>query len=130
MAPRELSVRKPVWYQLSRLYLDTELDDGDLQGMAADLARSPYSVAELREIELWEVAPVVHLNLRSVAGEWAGFDEGWIHGECEKRAKRRGLLLRLAMPLGFRRFVRSATGGYWSRLGPMIEATRGDGSPG
>jgi hypothetical protein len=127
MNESEILTRKPVWSELANLYLDTELDDQDLRPMATVLALSPYSLAELREIEVWEVAPVVSSNLLSVAGEWAGFDEEWLFEQCERRAKRRSLLRRLAMRLGFRRFVTAATRRYWDRLGVMIATARSGG---
>ena len=33
---------------------------------------------ELEAIYRYEVAPVVHGNLKSVAGEWAGFGQEWL----------------------------------------------------
>ena len=120
----DLAARRPVWRQLSELYLDTELDASALQSIGRILAESPYTVAELHEIELWEVAPVVSRNLLSMAGEWAGFDDAWLHAECERRAQRRSLRLRIGVGLGFQRFVRWATGEYWLVLAPAIDAQR------
>jgi len=120
----DLRARAPVWRQLARLYLDTEHDDQDLEHMARELAASPYSVDQLREIEVWEVAPVVGMNAFAMVGAWDGFDEDWLQQQCEKRARRRSLLLRFAAPLGFRRFVRWATGDYWRRLAALITAAR------
>ncbi len=126
-APDDVADRPPVWSALSTLYLDAELDDGDLEAVAGVLARSPWTVDELREIDLWEVAPVLWPNLLAVAGAWSGFDDEWLHAACGKRATRRTWLLRAAMPLGFRRFVRRATREAWARLAPMIEAARTPG---
>lgn len=124
MSPAEIASRRPVWVLLSELYLDQEIDDGMLRRIADGLARSPYSVEELQEIEVWEVAPVVFGNLGSVAGAWAGFDEQWIHEKCERRARRRSVGMRLAVMLGFRRRVRSATGAHWPRLRTLVESAR------
>jgi hypothetical protein len=129
LTPAELSARRPVWETLASFYLDTEHDDRDLAAMADVLARSPYSVAELHEIELWEVAPVVGANLLSVAGAWAGFDPEWLFAACEKRAERRSFALRVAATLGFRRLVRWASERYWARLDRMIPEARAT-SPG
>jgi hypothetical protein len=71
----EIERRKPVWSSLSDLWLDTELADDDLQRIAQVMKRSEYSIYELRDIYLFEVALVVFLNLLTVAGEWGGFDE-------------------------------------------------------
>jgi hypothetical protein len=64
----EIERRKPVWAALSDLWLDTELKDDDLQRTAGVMKRSEYSINELRDIYLLEVAPVVFPNLLSVAG--------------------------------------------------------------
>jgi hypothetical protein len=121
--------RLPVWRELAALYLDTEHDDAGLRYIAGVLAASPYSVAELREIELWEVAPVVWSNLIVPAGAWQGFDQRWLAAACARQAGRRSVALRLAVPLGFRRFVRWATNDYWQRLGPMIQRARRESPP-
>ena len=83
--------RVRVWSALSELYLDTEV--GDLvPGIAGTLAASPWSERELWEILADEVGPAVSLNMFSMAGEWAGFDETWLTREILLR--RRGLLRR------------------------------------
>ncbi len=87
----EAESRKPVWTAFSEFWLDTELTDSDLQWIAAVAAASGYTVSELRDIYLYEVAPVVGANLLVVAGEWAGFDEKWLHAEARKRAEHRSL---------------------------------------
>ena len=76
----EIERRKPVWAALSELWLDTELTQDDLQRIAGVMKRSGYSVPQLRDIYLFEVAPVVFRNLFTVAG-----DMGWV---------RRGMALR------------------------------------
>jgi hypothetical protein len=60
------------------LFLDTELKSDDHERIAKILAVSPYSEKKLEEILRFEVTPVLKGNLRSVAGEWAGFDETWM----------------------------------------------------
>jgi hypothetical protein len=74
----DLDSRRPVWSALSELFLDTSLDSGDLNRIAGTLASSPYSLEELDQILLWEVYPACRGNLLSMAGEWAGFDPGWL----------------------------------------------------
>jgi hypothetical protein len=129
MTPAERAAREPVWLVLSDLYLDTELDDEQLAQKATILAESPYSIVELRQIELWEVAPVVSWNMLSIAGTWSGFDEGWICTECGRRAEHRSVTMRVAVLLGFGFLVRSLTGRYWSRLDRMITRARSDPPP-
>ncbi|WP_420126389.1 DUF7079 family protein [Longimicrobium sp.] len=74
----EVEVRLPVWDAIADLFLDTVVDTPMLQRVADELARSPFSIDELRQIYLFEVAPVVHRNLKIVAGEWAGFGREWL----------------------------------------------------
>jgi hypothetical protein len=74
----EIEARLPVWDAIADLFLDTVVDGSMLEHIAEELARSPFSVDELREIYLFEVAPVVHRNLKIVAGEWAGFGREWL----------------------------------------------------
>jgi hypothetical protein len=52
------------------------------------MRRSGYKIEELREIYLFEVAPVLFPNLLSIAGEWAGFDEEWLVHEVMKQTNR------------------------------------------
>ncbi|MEZ4257125.1 MAG: hypothetical protein R3A78_15660 [Polyangiales bacterium] len=77
-AETELERRRSVWNVLSELYLDTELDGRDCARIAAVLAKSGYTVGQLEEILYRELHPVLHANLLSVAGEWAGFDLDWL----------------------------------------------------
>jgi hypothetical protein len=117
--------RSDVWKAIAELYLDTEHDERDLQRIARELARSPFSVAELREIELWEVAPVVLWNVMIPAGVWDSFDPSWLTAECARRARYRSWWLRVAMRLGWRRAVAGVSGAEWERLEVMIGLERG-----
>jgi hypothetical protein len=120
----EFERRKPVWIALSDLWLDTELMEDDLGRIAEVMRRSGYEVEELREIYLFEVAPVVFPNLLSVAGEWAGFDEGWLVGEATKRARRRSPVLRALVWAGIGRKVMTfATERHWERLVELLGTT-------
>ncbi len=113
----EIERRKLVWAALSELWLDTELEEDDLQRIAGVMKMSGYSIKELREIYLFEVAPVVYPNLLTVAGEWAGFDEEWLFAEATKRANERNLILRAMVRLGIGKWLMtSATEGHWDTL--------------
>ena len=117
----EIERRKPVWSALSDLWLDTELVDDDLQRIAGVMKRSEYSINELRDIYLFEVAPVVFTNLLSVAGEWAGFNEEWLLAEATKRAKKRSLFLRGFVWSGVgKRLMTFATERHWDRLVELL----------
>jgi hypothetical protein len=120
----EIDRRKPVWTALSELWLDTELQDRDLQAIAEVLRASGYSVAELREIYRNEVAPVVYENLRAPAGAWAGFDPKWLCAEAEKWAQNRSRTARLKRRL-LRRTMTAATQEPWDRLERLLSERGG-----
>lgn len=71
----EIAKRRPVWRALSDLFLDTSWTKEELKALAATIKQSGYSVDEVEQILLHEVAPVFGSNLLSVAGEWVPFDE-------------------------------------------------------
>ena len=81
--------RKPIWIALSDFYLDTELQESDFRYIALKIIESPYSFEKVKEINKYEIFPVLQANLMSVAGEWAGFDEKWlVESITESLAKR------------------------------------------
>ncbi len=82
--------RRPVWVALSDLWLDTELQDRDLDHIARALHDSGYDRDALDRILAEEVAPVVYLNLYSVAGVWTGFDPDWLCAEISRALRKRG----------------------------------------
>ena len=84
-----LEQRRPVWSAISEFYRDTELDGNDLKRIAKILRSSPYSDAELDHIMFGEVFPVLIPNLRSVTGEWAGFDLDSLQSAVIERQNRR-----------------------------------------
>ena len=119
----DLDRRKPLWSALSGLWLDTELDHADINRIAQAAITSGYSIAELNEIYLYEVAPVVSANLLTVAGEWAGFDEVWLHDEARKRAENRSLWLRFWVWAGLgRKMMTYATEGHWQEIISLVQA--------
>ena len=73
-----LKIRKSLWVALSDLFLDTELQKHDLVFIVKKMHESGYSLNELHDILMLEVFPVCIVNLHSVAGEWAGFDENGV----------------------------------------------------
>ena len=94
-AAQDLSARRPVWEALSDMFLDTDVSLSR-EWRIARLAQSPYSIEELEWILRNEVYPICKYNLLSVAGEWAGFDPGWL----EER-----ILRRLNSPFRFLHFL-------------------------
>ena len=71
------SDRRPIWDQLQMFWMDTD-PEFFLKGAAEVCARSKYSLSEIEEIFWNEVRPAVKFNLLSVAGEWRGFEIGWL----------------------------------------------------
>ncbi|ROM62413.1 hypothetical protein BK653_26840 [Pseudomonas brassicacearum] len=83
--------RLKTWQALSSLFLDTEIDDLTYDYIARVVLETGYSPSEMHSI-LWnEVFPVLEANLRSVAGEWAGWTDEWllehltVRDGCESR---------------------------------------------
>jgi len=76
MAQSEIMRRVPAWHALSDLFVDTELQGHDHHHIADVILQAGFSSDEAEAILRMEVAPVFHTNLRSVAGEWAGWSEG------------------------------------------------------
>jgi len=77
----DLLNRLPVWNALSDLYLDNEIDDAQEKQIVEICATSPFSIEQLDYIMFNELYPVLAGNLRSLAGEWAGFDPVWLKDE-------------------------------------------------
>ena len=96
-------------------YVTTQTLDGtDYERISRVLASSPYSVQDAEEILRHEVYPVLIWNLRSVAGEWAGFDREWLREAIEPRLnKRPGLRL----PLMQWWMVRD----HWERVSALMQ---------
>lgn len=116
-ATDDLDARSPVWVALSALYLDTDVRLFH-DGIARTLAASPYALDELQRILVDEVHPALHANLLQVAGEWAGFDEGWLVEHVQAVRSR---------PLWLRRLTRLSFGmvrEHWRALEPMIRKAR------
>ncbi len=114
-AQLNIEERKPIWKALSDLYLDNELQDYDFRHMASVIVKSPYSLEEVKQINRNEVFPVLHTNLLSVAGEWAGFDEEWLVSEITKSIKKRNLFSKLKTRLSYKTF-KWMTDDYWEKL--------------
>lgn len=84
-----INERMPVWMALSEFFLDTTLDEKDIDRIANILAASPYSEQKIEEILHFEIYPVCKWNLFDIAGEWAGFDEQWIREKVSRRYDKR-----------------------------------------
>lgn len=114
--------RTPVWNALSELWRDTELRPEDYDRIAETLARSGYSLQQLREIYRFEVAPVLFPNLMSVAGEWAGFDAEWLHRSIIRFQRGKRPFLRFLVVTGVGRWIVTwATEAHWKKLVDRVE---------
>ncbi len=85
----DIGKRKAIWLALSEFYLDIELTEEDFERIAKILKQTDYTLSEIKEIDLYEVFPLLQLNLLSPAGAWAGFDENWLIPSCERLLKKR-----------------------------------------
>jgi hypothetical protein len=90
----EVEARLPVWDAIADLFLDTVIDAAVRERIARELAASPFPVDALDAIYRYEVAPVVHRNLKVVAGAWAGFGHAWLREHVGAHVARSGRLAR------------------------------------
>ena len=88
--PGVTSAQEELIVALAELYLDTEIRDG-LPRLAERMLASGLSRHAVETLWRTQVTPVVHWNLKSVAGEWAGFDRHWLLSEVERRSASAGL---------------------------------------
>ena len=109
--------RLPVWEALSDFFLDTELEENDYQRISEVLTSSPYSIQDIEDILRFEVYPVLIWNLRSVAGEWAGFDRDWLLERIEPRLNKRP---KIRIPMLQWGMVRD----HWSRVSTIVRDKR------
>jgi hypothetical protein len=117
LATLDVEARRPVWEALSTLFLDTDVSLLH-EYRATKLAESPYTLEELEQILRDEVFPVCSWNFFSIAGEWAGFDPGWLEKTILRRLGRR---FRFRIGFGPHLFVRSRE---WKRTMAAIRAKR------
>ena len=113
----DIDARIPVWVALSDLYLDTDVTLS-YDHIVRTLAASPYPLDALHEMLMYDVHPALYMNLMSVAGEWAGFDETWLLERIE--AVRRQPRWRRRISHWFVRDI----GVQWGALVPMIVDAR------
>jgi hypothetical protein len=78
------------------ILLDIELSNEDFDRIATVFHQSGLNIMEIKEIDLFEVFPILQTNLLSFAGVWAGFNEDTLIPECIKHFnKRRNSFYRL-----------------------------------
>jgi hypothetical protein len=111
--------RKPIWNALSEFYLDTELDDDSIAKIAGIILESPYSMEEVKQINKYEVYPILQWNLLSTAGEWDYFDSEWLEGRIAKRLAKNDWIDKVVVDFSFP-FFKWMTKGYWSRVEKVL----------
>ena len=93
----KIEERKPIWIALSEFYLDTELQESDFRDIATKIIQGPYSIEKVKEIDKYEVFPVLRNNLMSVAGVWFGFDEKWLVERIQESLSKRNAVRKIAI---------------------------------
>ncbi len=91
--------RSPIWIALSEFYLDRELEEEDIRNIALKVIQSTYSLEEVKEINKYEVFPILKSNLLSVAGEWAGFHEEWLINRIQRSLEKRNTFKRIIIEI-------------------------------
>ena len=111
----DLEQRKAIWNALSEFYLDTELSKEDFERIALVFKNTGLELEEIKEIDRYEVFPLLQPNLLSAAGEWAGFNEAWLVENCQKRiAKRKHWFYKMRIDFWNKLF-------YWMRKDYWIQ---------
>lgn len=108
--------RKQIWLALSEFYLDTELTDADLYRIAKTFHQSGFSIDTIKEIDIYEVFPVLQSNLLSAAGSWAGFDHDWLFKECESMHIKRQTWYHKKIAKFWNRIFYRMRNDYWSKV--------------
>ena len=91
MSNNSLEIKKPLWIALSNLFLDRELSENDFTYIASVIKESELSIKQVEQILKEEVLPICIPNIKSISGEWAGFDEKWLIESIVKLKKLRPL---------------------------------------
>jgi hypothetical protein len=107
--------RKPIWLALAGFYLDTELQESDFKHIANTIMESPYSLEKVKEINKYEIFPVLQPNLLSVAGEWAAFDEAWLINSIQESLSKRNTIKKIVIE-GLYLILKWMCADYWEKL--------------
>lgn len=80
----QMEARKRVWQQFSRLFVNLELEEGQIREIAEELTNSPFSLGELKHIANQEVAPACGANLLEMEGGCQDFKTEWLEARCSR----------------------------------------------
>jgi len=117
----ELEKRISIWNSISEFYLDTELQDEDYDTITKTFLNSDLHITEIKDIDLYEVFPVLKGNLLSIAGVWNGFDENWLKEHCTKAYfKRNNSFFKWKTKL-YNQFLYSMREDHWTEIENRIK---------
>lgn len=128
LSPQEIDARRPIWRVLAELWLDTVVDDAWIDHVAHVIAASPYSLRDVHEIHVCEVAPVVSANLFSMAGEWTDFDDDWLFDRCLRLAEERRSTWKRLRSVGMSLIVWHFTRDIWRQVKGRVDIMKNSGS--
>jgi len=109
----EIKLHTPIWIALSEFYLDTELNKTDLEKIAKVFTKSELTLDEIKEIDLFEVFPILQNNLSNIAGHWTGFEQKQLIEECSRFLNRKNIFLYKVMIRIRSLFSFSSRREYW-----------------
>lgn len=122
---QQIQARMPLWQALSSLWLDTELTDLDLDWIARVMDDSGLTIEELLRVYSYEVAPVVYMNVYSVAGQWLGFSPDWLRTEIVRNLRDRPRRTRFWTLFPITRcLMLSQTDDDWKKLVAIVRRRR------
>lgn len=124
---QQIQARMPLWEALSSLWLDTEVTDPDLEWIARVMADSGLTIEELWRVYSYEVAPVVSMNVYSVAGQWLGFSPDWLRTEIVRNLRDRPRRTRFWTLFPITRcLMLSQTDDHWKKLVAIVRRRRNE----
>lgn len=111
----ELERRRPVWAAMQMLFMGLDVD-GELDHIAIECSRSPFTLPELRDIFFKEVFPACRWNLVNPVPQWDGYSEDALKRLILAHHRRHAV-----MPLlFFRGYARK----QWDRLERLVQRNR------
>jgi hypothetical protein len=93
--------RKPIWIALSEFYLDTKLSENSFIYITKTFKDSTYSLEEIKQINKYEVYPIIYQNLLSMYSVWNGFDEKWLIESIVSRISNKSYFRRSILELTY-----------------------------
>jgi len=124
---QHIQARLPLWEALSDLWLDTELPDWQIEGIARVMDESGLTIDELWRVYSYEVAPVVYMNVYSFAGQWVGFSPVWLRTEILRNLRDRPRRTRFWTLFPITRcLMLSQTDDDWKKLVTIVRRRRNE----